>query len=216
MRTRTLGLVLLAALLPLAGCTSDPAEPPAPTTEDDAAVTTESGLEGQEGNAGWYCRYLNTATLETALGEESTTPRELVVSDTADEWVCDVLNGGIGDQEPALRVSILLGEDAVGEARTRAEDLDGTVPGPAHLGESYLSPGLVTALTACRLPTAERLDDYGPLAVTFESFHSDDETTTENLRQAASQAAQQLDQSLGCSPRLAREQVGLTSGISDG
>lgn len=212
MHLRTFGLILLAATTAMTGCTSGPVEE---ETTDDAIVTSDDGLEGSEGTSGWYCRYLNAGLIESALGQESTTPRELVVSDTAEEWICEVLNGGPGEQDPILRVSIQLGQDAVDTARTRAETAEDVQDGPEHLGESYLSAGLVTGLTACRLPTAQRLDDFGPLAIVLESLGQTDATTTQQLRAAASQAAQQLDQSLGCSPKVAREAAGLPTGLGN-
>lgn len=211
MPTRTLRLTAVAAGLALAlsACTSDNADP-GPTT--DAAVTSDDGLQGAEGNQGWMCQYISPAAVERANGGQAESPRELVTQDDEEAWVCDVLVGGAGEQEPVIRLGIHLGEEARETARTRAESAEGVEPGPDHLGVSFVSPGLVTGLTLCTAPGATRTSEKIPYSLVIESLGQTDPQTTDLLKQALTETAKRLDQSLGCSPKRAlSEDAGQTT-----
>lgn len=205
MRSRTVSTTILSAglLLALGACTSGGDEPD-PST-DDAAVTSDDGLEGTAGNRGWMCQYVSPEAVESAAGGSATTPRMLITEDTEDAWVCDVLVGGAGEQEPVLRLAIQLGEEAREAARTRAQEADGMEPGPDHLGVSFRSPGLVTGLTLCTSPggNAEDPGDKIPYTLVAESLGETDEATTDLLQRALTETAKGLDQSVGCSPKQA-------------
>ncbi|GGK58238.1 hypothetical protein [Ornithinimicrobium pekingense] len=206
MRTRTLTLpAVLAGLALLAGaCTSEDADP-RPTAEDTANAT-DDGLEGQAGNQGWMCQYVSPTAVELAAGGEAQTPRELISVDDEDSWVCDVLVGGAGEQEPVIRLSIELGEEARTAARARAEGAEGVEPGPDHLGVSFVSPGLVTGLTLCTAPDATSATEKIPYSLVAESLGETDAEATEHLERALTETAKNLDRTLGCSPRRAVEE----------
>ncbi|MFK5635737.1 hypothetical protein [Ornithinimicrobium sp. LYQ103] len=205
MRSSTLTATALVAVLGLTACTS---EEPTPTPSTDEATssggtTTDDGLEGGPGTNGWMCQYASPDAVSAVAGEEPTTVRELVVQDDAEGWVCQVLVGGAGEQETVLTVSVLLGEEYRDAARARAESADGAEPGPAYLGVSFLSPGLVTGLTLCTAPDAARSDDRIPYTLVAESLAETGEDATDALRATLGEAARSLDQGLGCSPQAA-------------
>lgn len=206
MRNRSLrstATVAAGLALLLSSCTTSEDPTPTPTATEDAAATSDDGLEGTEGRNGWLCEYVNASAVNAAAGGEAVTPRQRIVEDDEDAWVCEVLSGGPGEQEPIIRLSILLGEQARAEARERAEAAEGVEPGPEHLGRSYISPGLVTGLTSCVRPGATQRDDQVPHTLIGESFLVDDQEVTEDLRGALSSMAQGLDKGLGCSPKQA-------------
>jgi hypothetical protein len=209
MRTRTITLAAVTAGLTLAlgACSAETADPD-PTTGDDAAVTStaEDGLEGEAGNRGWMCQYVSPTAIELANGGEAQTPRELVTQDDADNWVCDVLVGGPGEQAPLIRLGIRLGEDARDTARARAEGEEGVEDGPEHLGVSFVSPGLVTGLTLCGDPQSTDAQARIPYSLVIESLGETDVETTDHLQRALTETAKSLDQSLGCSPKRAVEE----------
>ena len=192
------------AVLALTACTSEDPAPPAPTGTDDAAVTSDDGLEGGVGTNGYLCNYVSPSATEAAAGGTAETPRERVVRDDEDGWVCEVLSGGVGAQEPVIRLSILLGEEARAEAREVAEAADGVEPGPDYLGLSFVSPGLVTGLTSCTAPNATSRTEQIPYTLVAEGLGVVDEATTEDLRSALTSMAQNLDRGLGCMPKQAR------------
>lgn len=204
MRTRTLSLtaVVTGLTLALTACTSESADPE-PTAPDDTAATSDDGLEGDAGNQGWMCQYVSPRAVEVLAGGEAQTPRQLVTEDDEDTWVCDVLVGGPGEQEPLARLSIDLGEEAREEARERAESAEGVQPGPDYLGVSFVSPGLVTGLTLCTAPDATDVNDKIPYALVAESFGETGPEATDRLRQALTEMAKNLDGNLGCSPTRA-------------
>lgn len=205
MHTRTATAATATGLaLVLGACTSGGADS-APTSED-TAVTSDDGLEGTAGNQGWMCNYVSPTAIELANGSTPETTRMLVTEDTEDSWVCDVLVGGKGEQEPLIELSIHLGERSWAQARARAEGAKGVEPGPDHLGVSFVSPGLVTGLTMCTDPQSDDPDDKIPYALVAESFRQTDATTTEHLQRAVTETAKNLDQSIGCSPKLALQQ----------
>lgn len=211
---RTLRLLTLPAVatLVLPACTSEDPAGETPTT-DDAVVTSDDGLEGSAPTDGWFCRYVAPDAVDAAVGGTAETPRELVVQDDEEGWACEVLTGGKGEQEPVLRVSILIGEEARAEARSRAEAADGVRPGPEFLGLSFVSPGLVTGLTSCMAPGATNRADQAPYTLIAEQLSGEvDEATTANLRATLSGAAQSLDKAFGCAPRQAlKDQAAATT-----
>lgn len=207
MRTlRLLSVPTLAVttVLTVGACTSeDPATETSTSGTDDAAVTSDDGLQGEVGGNGYLCQYVSPATADAAAGGTAVTPRGLVTEDDEDGWVCDVLSGGPGEQEPVLRLSIHLGEEARAEARARAEAEDGVEPGPEYLGLSFISPGLVTGLTSCTAPDATNRADQIPYTLVGESLTIIDEEMTDEVRSALALMAQNLDKSVGCAPKAA-------------
>ena len=207
MRTRTLSVAAagLAATLALAACTSDdPVTPGDPTTPaGDAATTSDDGLEGTAGKNGWLCDYVSPSAVEAAAGGEAVSPRQRIVTDDEDSWVCEVLSGGAGEQEPIIRLSIELGPEAREAARERAEAADGVEPGPQYLGLSFVSPGLVTGLTSCVRPGATKRSDQIAHTLVGESLKVTDAEVTDDLRSSLALMAQNLDKGLGCSPKAA-------------
>lgn len=206
MRTRTLATAVTAAglVLALGACTSD-APDPAPTS-DDAAVTSDDGLEGTAGNQGWMCNYVSPTAIELANGGAPETTRMLVTEDTEESWACEVLVGGRGEQKPIIELAVRLGEDARAQARAEAEGAEGVETGPDHLGVSFVSPGMVTGLTLCKDPQSADVDDKIPYTLVARSFGETDPETTDHLERAVTETAKNLDQSVGCSPKRALQE----------
>ncbi len=207
------GAALMAGLaVALSACTSEGPTPP--SEAEDPVVTSDDGLEGEPGTGnGWMCDYLSPAALRAVVGEEPQSPRQLVSEDDEDTWVCEVLVGGQGEQEPVVRLTIELGEEARDRARERAENADQVSEGPEHLGVSFVSPGLVTALTLCTAPGAQDRAERIPYTLVAESLGDTGEEATSALRQALTEAARRLDSSIGCSPRQAvSEDAAATTG----
>lgn len=198
------GAALVAGLaVALSACTSEEPEAP-PVAAEDSARTSDDGLEGEPGTGtGWLCEYVSPATLRAAVGAEAQSPRQLVTEDDEDSWVCEVLVGGPGEQEPAVRLAIQLGEEARDLARERAEAAAQVRGGPEHLGVSFVSPGLVTALTLCTAPDAQDRGERIPYTLVAESLGETGEEATAGLRQALTEAAKRLDAAVGCSPSQA-------------
>ncbi len=200
----TVPSLLAAAALTLVACTSGDADP-APSPDEDAQTrSADDGLEGEAGNQGWMCQYVSPPAVESAAGGQAQTPREVVTQDDEEGWVCDVLVGGPGAQEPVITLGIHLGEEARDEARGRAEGAEGVRPGPEHLGLSFVSPGLVTGLTLCTDPDATDADQRIPYSLVAESHGEADEKTTALLQRTLTEVAKNLDGQLGCSPSQAR------------
>ena len=202
--------------LALSACTSD--DPPSPDAAtgtgapgsagtDDAAGTSDDGLEGEAGSNGWFCDTFSPTAVDAAAGGTAVSPRQVVVEDTPDSWVCEVTSGGPGEQEPVLRMTLQVGEEARATARERAEQAEDVRPGPAYLGRSYISPGLVTGLSLCTAPDATSTDDKVPFTFVAESLQVTDEEMTDHLRSALALAAQNYDRSLGCSPKQAAKDL---------
>ena len=204
----TVGLTLL-----LSACTSESGDPePSASADAEETATADDGLEGEAGNRGWMCQYVSPTAVELANGGEAETPRQLVTEDDAENWACDVLVGGPGQQEPLIRLGIRLGEDARAAARQRAEGEQGVETGPDHLGVSFVSPGMVTGLTLCADPRSSDARERIPYSLTIESLGETDAETTDHLERALTETAKNLDRNLGCSPKRAlEEEAGATS-----
>lgn len=196
-RTAALGLTLA---LGLSACTSEDPEPTAEPTQEEAAPTTDDGLEGTLTANGWACEYFSPAAADHAAGGTATTPRGIVTQDDEEGWVCEVVSGGPGEQEPIARLSIILGPEAREEYRTLAEGAEGVEPGPDYLGKSYIAPGLVVGLTSCTRPGATQRSDQIEHTLVGEALNVTDEQATDDLRSALTLAAQGLDKGMGCSP----------------
>ena len=198
-------LLPVTALLALAlsACTSEDPVAGTPSTPDDASVSSDDGLEGGPGTNGWLCQYVSPSATEAAAGGTAETPRERVVQDDEDGWVCEVLTGGPGEQRPVVRLSILIGDEHRAEARQRAEAAEDVERGPDYLGLSFVSPGLVTGLTSCMAPGATDRSQQVPYTLVAEALEVVDEETTGDLRSALTSAARNLDQGLGCTPSQA-------------
>lgn len=189
-----------ALALALTACTSEDPVDEVPPATDDASVTSDDGLEGGPGSNGWLCQYVSPSATDAAAGGTAETPRERIVEDDEDSWVCEVLTGGPGEQRPVVRLSILIGEEFRAEARERAEAAPDVEQGPDYLGLSFISPGLVTALTSCTDPAATNRSQQVPYTLVGEALEVVDEETTEDLRSSLTTAARNLDQGVGCTP----------------
>lgn len=205
----TLGLALT-----LSACTSEDAGTARGTagTADDAALTSDDGLQGQSPQNGWLCEYVSPSAVDAAAGGKAVTPRSLTVQDDEKAWVCEVLSGGKDEQEPIVRLTIALGEEGRATAGQRAEAAQGVQPGPDYLGRSFISPGLVTGLTSCTAPKATDRSQQIPYTLVAEAFKVTTPEVTDDLRSALTIAAQGLDKSLGCSPKQAsKDQAAATT-----
>lgn len=202
------------ALLLLAGCTSgdEPVRPSEPATADTAEETSDVGVPMPPAANGYLCRYVSPSVAETVLGAPVGEPTEVTTQDDEDAWVCE----GREAEEAFIRVSILRGADAVEELRQAVVARVGDVPqeGPAHLGEVYLEDRTVTSLTMCKVIDSEGSREYEPYALVSEALSDGDVDVRQQLSQVTTGLARAMDQSIGCSPKLALEQAGGDDGAA--
>lgn len=209
MRTpfRSTGLAAATALaLALGACTSehDPAEETTPAATEEAAAT------GGPASGGWLCSYLGPSTLRAVAGQESQESQEfqeVTVQDDRQGWACEVRDG----EQPLVGISIQRGEAARVAAQERAEQAEDVRQGPEYLGVSYLSPRLVTGLTLCRDVGSPGSEEYEPYTMVAEALTDSDDDVSDELRSALTQLAATLDQTVGCSPRMANQAAAATT-----
>lgn len=214
MRTRTPSLALGAATLALllGACTSGEADPVSPTTPADAPLGPDEAVPddsvgataGPDAN-GYLCRYVAQSAQTAMAGAELGDPFEIITQDSDDSWACEVRDG----DQPLVRVSILRGEGVWEEQRELAGD-DASTTAPPYLGDGLVSGDRITGLTYCVDPTAP--GTYEPYAMVVESLVERDEDLSVHLLNASSALARSLDQSVGCSPRMARGEVPAATG----
>lgn len=220
MRTRSLPAAALTASLALllGGCTSGDAPPVEPSpdartgeaapddgTGDEDADEDGAGTTAPPAARGYLCRYITQETQETVAGGELEDPYEVTVQDDPESWVCEARDG----DRALVRVSILRGEGIWDTQRdlAHAEEHGEVEDGSPWLGESYTSARRVTGLTMCAQPDGDGPEDYEPYALVVEALPDADEDVSSELNNAASAAARGIDQSIGCSPRMARGEV---------
>lgn len=212
MRTRPTILASLTASLGLllGACTSDTDPAPSPTEQaggsEDGTAAPQEDTERAGSTAtpvsGHLCRYISPGTQETVAGHDLGDPYQLIVTNDQDSWVCEARDG----DEPLVRVSILRGEGIWGEQRALAQEQEGVAEGPDWLGESYLSQRRITGLTMCT-GVVDGQASHEPYALVVEAVNESDEDVSDALSTTASTLARSMDQSVGCSPRMARGEV---------
>lgn len=208
MRTRTLLVPALLAALSLGACTSgDLPEEPTTTqtgdqTSDDEAVTL--GTPEPPAANGYLCRYISPAAQRALLdGQDPADPVQVNTADDTDVWSCEGRDGDTG----LVRVSILRGDEARDEQRAEITAREGVEEGPAHLGEGYVTPRKVVGLTLCRTPSSTGSSDYEPYVFMAEAIPEGDEDVSKDLLATTTAIARGVDQSVGCSPRMAQQQA---------
>ena len=213
MRTRPTILAALTASLGLllGACTSDSDPGPSPAEQTDGPEengtaapdeSTESAGSTAAPDRGHLCRYIAPGTQETVAGHDLVDPYQLIVANDQDSWVCEARDG----EEGLVRVSILRGQGIWGDQRALAQEQEGVVEGPEWLGESYRSDRRITGLTMC----ATVVDGGAtpePYALVVEAVNESDEDVSSVLSTTASTLARSMDQTVGCSPRMARGEV---------
>lgn len=211
MRTRSLLVPSMLALAVLGGCTSDP-EPETPSaTDTDLATASASGTADATESTlgipqppaanGYLCSYVSPSVQRGVAGADLAEPLEVTTEDGLDVWSCEARDG----EEAVVRVSISRGEEFSAQARDAARSAGVEMGGPAHLGEVYLDDRTVTALTMCRVPDAEGSLTYEPYALVVEAPQESATDVRRDLTTVATVLAGSLDQSVGCSPKMALE-----------
>lgn len=214
MRTRPMifaALTASAAVL-LGACTSDAKPQPTPEVEEgpgddgaseepqedrDAVGSTAAPL-GQ----GYLCRYITEATQKAVAERDLEAPYQLIVENDETTWVCEARDG----DDPLVRVSILRGDGIWDTQRALAQEHEGVVEGPDWLGEGYQSARRITGLTMCATSPDPDLV-YEPYALVVEAVTDSGLDVAGELSTTASALARGLDQSIGCSPKMARGEV---------
>lgn len=216
MRTRPTILASLTASLGLllGACTSDTDPGPSPTEQAGGAEENgENGAAAPEADRdragstadpvrGYLCRYVAPGTQETVAGHDLVDPYQLIVTNDQDNWVCETRDG----DEGLVQVSILRGQGVWGDQRALAQEQEGVTEGPEWLGESYRSPRRVTGLTMCTA-VVDGETTHEPYALVVEAVNESDEDVSSVLSSTASALARSMDQTVGCSPRMARGEV---------
>lgn len=209
MRTRTLTTSSLLALILLAGCTSDdPVDiPTASETPDAAEETSDVGVPMPPAANGYLCRYVSPSAQETLLGRELTDVTEVTTQDDSEAWVCE---GQSGD-ERFVRVSIERGPEAAQARREAAVEAETPMEGPNHLGEVYVADRVVTSLTMCKIIDSQGSEEYEPYALISEALTDADTDVRRELVQSTTALARAMDQSIGCSPKMALDEAAATT-----
>lgn len=212
MRIRPTILATLTASfgLLLGSCTADTGPGPSPTgqagQELDGAPGTGEAPERAGSTAapvgGHLCRYVSPGTQHAVAGQDLLEPSQLIVANDPDSWVCEARDGDRG----LVRVSILRGEGVWRDQRALAQEQEGVTEGPEWLGESYRSARRVTGLTMCST-VVDGEATYEPYALVVEAVVASDEDVSGALSTTASTLARSMDQSVGCSPRMARGEI---------
>lgn len=212
MRTRPTILAALTASLGLllGACTSDtdPGPSPSPGAQADGSGAAQDAQDTERAGStaaparGHLCRYVPPATQEAVAGHDLVDPYQLMVANDPDSWVCETRDG----EEALVRVSILRGDGVWSDQRALAQEQEGVIEGPEWLGESYQSARRITGLTMCGV-VRDGEATHEPYALVVEAVNESDEDVSRVLSTAASSLARSLDQSLGCSPRMARGEV---------
>lgn len=209
MRTRTLTTSSLLALLLLAGCTSDdPVDIPTASESADAAEeTSDVGVPMPPAANGYLCRYVSPSAQETLLGRQPADVTEVTTQDDSEAWVCE---GRSGD-ERFIRVSIERGADAAQARREAAVEAQTPMGGPDHLGEAYIADRTLTALTMCKVIDSQGSQEYEPYALVSEALTDADTDVRRELTQTTTALARAMDQSIGCSPKMAQDEAAATT-----
>ena len=203
MRTRSLLVPSALALAVLGGCTADP-EPEAPSADTATATSSAGstlGVPHPPAANGHLCGYVSPSVQRGVAGGDLAEPLEVTTEDGQDVWSCEARDG----EEAVVRVSISRGEEFSAQARDAARSAGVEMGGPAHLGEVYLDDRTVTALTMCRVPDAEGSLTYEPYALVVEAPQESATDVRRDLTTVATVLASSLDQSVGCSPKMALE-----------
>jgi hypothetical protein len=207
MRTRSLLLPSLAvSALLLSGCTSgaDPVDPSPSQTEEDAdGATSTVGVEEPPAANGFLCRYISPSVQQAVTGAAWSEPVQVTVQDDTTTWLCEARDG----DEPLIRLAISRGAERPAEDRAAAQEAGTPEGGPDYLGEAYLAPRTVTALTMCKIPDNEGSRTYEPYSLVVEALADGDEDLRRDLTVVAGTIARSLDQAIGCSPKMAAQQA---------
>jgi hypothetical protein len=211
MRTRPSTLVALTASLSLllGACSSGTDTAPGPTEPADAQadVTAPEPQEESVGSTaqpvrGYLCRYVDQQAQEAVAGGALQDPYQVIVANDRDSWVCETRDG----DQALVRVSILRGEGVWSAQRDLAQDQEGVTDGAEYLGESYRSARRITGLTMC----AGMVDGeatHEPYALVVEALPESDEDVSGDFSKTVSALARSMDQTVGCSPRMARGEI---------
>lgn len=206
MRIRRLLAPSLGALLVLGGCTSGDApadETPTGTQTADGTAATDdadqTGVPQPPAANGYLCRYVGPDQQGAVAGGDLAEPVQVDMQNDPTHWICEARDG----EETVVRVSILRGQDLADEARDAAQAAEAVEDGPAYLGESYTSARRVTGLTMCRTPDSEGSEGWERYSIVVEAVPESDEDVAKHLTMVAGAAARALDQSVGCSPKMA-------------
>lgn len=206
MRTRSLLLPTLAvSTLLLSGCTSgaEPVDPsPSQAEVPDGATSTVGAEEPPTGN-GFLCRYVSPSVQRAVTGAAWSEPVQVTVQDDTTTWACEARDG----DEPLLRLAISRGAELPAQDRTSAQEAGTAEGGPDYLGEAYLAPRTVTALTMCKVPDNEGSRTYEPYSLVVEALAEGEEDLQRDLTVVAGTIARSLDQAVGCSPKMAAQQA---------
>lgn len=203
MQRRPVAALSLAVLVAagLLGCTSG--------TEDDqqtsdAAPTTEGAAPEHEG---WFCRLIRDDAVDAATGGRADVAREAEALSTEDEFQCDVLvpteDGG---SEVAMSLSMHRNIPGLADERlAEVMALDGVVPGPEHLGVSYVADTLAVSVVPCQpRPRGEDEQAEVPYVFVMRAQLDTEGAATDMLDDSLTRLVREMDQAYGCSPSKIR------------
>lgn len=213
MRTRpTILAALTASFSLLLGACSTSSDPePSPTGQDGTDTQDTAGPQPQEEAVGstaepirgFLCRYVDEDAQEAVAGGAMQDPYQVIVANDRDSWVCETRHG---DDEALVRVSILRGADVWSSQRALAQEEADVTEGAEYLGESYRSARRITGLTMCA-GVVDGESTHEPYALVVEALPESDEDVSGQFTKTASALARSMDQTVGCSPRMARGEV---------
>lgn len=193
--TAALSLVLLAATA-LAGCTSGGDEP----DTSSAAPTTEGAAPA---DPDWFCRLIESESVDAATDGRADVARETEVLATEDEYQCDVLvPTDDGGTEVAMSLSMHRNiPDLADERLAEVMAIEGNVPGPPHLGVSYIADTLAVSVVPCKDQANGAQDDVEvPYVFVLRAPLDTDGAITDALFEPLTRMVREMDQAYGCSP----------------
>ncbi|HLS44245.1 MAG TPA: hypothetical protein VK045_02310 [Ornithinicoccus sp.] len=203
--TTVLSLVVLTATA-LSGCTSASDED---ESTDETSTTATPTTEGAApADPDWWCRLIRKDAVDAATNGRSAEAREHVSIDEEDVYQCDVLLPTTGD-ETEVAMSLSMHRDAADEADARLAEvkaIEGAVPGPDHLGVSYIADTLAVSVMPCKsVPDAPEGSPEVPFVFTIRAQLDTGGAATDLLDQSLTRLAREMDMSVGCSPSKIHE-----------
>lgn len=203
----------LLATVALAGCTSEP------DGSDPTATATDDGLEGSIPDNGWWCRMFDEEVVAAATGGQTDVAREVLRQNDEQGWQCEVVLPVDGGPETEVVFTLTIAVDDTGTADALRADARaaGAEPGPGYLGESYVFPGGVVAILPCGAPPdSPSAGSQVPYAVSVVAHSEAGREMTTELVSPARRTVVDLDQTTGCSPKLAERPDGSGGDTGDG
>ncbi|WP_109473433.1 hypothetical protein [Ornithinimicrobium cavernae] len=196
--------LLLLTTTALAACTSGDEDTDETATSSDAPTNEAAAPQDPD----WFCRLIEKEAVDAATGGRSDEALEVESLATKDEYRCDVVvPTDSGDTEVAMSLSMHRNIPNLADERlAEVKALEGVVPGPEHLGVSYIADTLAVSVVPCK-PEANRSPDTPEVPYVFVVRAQLDTqgAATEMLPESLTRLVKEMDMAYGCSPSKVSE-----------